>query len=86
MENSAPIQPETAVVMQWIKDMQFVLSANLHDGQVLANYPYDNYGEYWVSKEEGAGSHLRGLDLSLSYTEMVNLLIFCYHTVVSCLG
>lgn len=35
-------QPETAHVMRWIAANSFVLSANLHTGALLVNYPYDD--------------------------------------------
>ena len=66
-------EPETQAVMQWIADYPFVLSANLHSGSLVANYPYDNnQGEedtYTATPDDDIFRHL-ALSYSLNHPSM----------------
>ncbi|XP_015422288.1 PREDICTED: carboxypeptidase D, partial [Myotis davidii] len=63
-----PTQPETIAVMSWMKAHPFVLSANLHGGSLVVNYPFDD-------DEQGFATYSKSPDdavfqqIALSYSK-----------------
>ena len=66
-------QPETKAIIQWLKDYPFVLSANIHNGALVANYPYDNSEDrrdvYTASPDDDVFRQL-ALTYSMAHTTM----------------
>ncbi|MAV65195.1 MAG: hypothetical protein CBD97_03770 [Pelagibacteraceae bacterium TMED237] len=59
-------EPETRAVMDWSKNRNFVLSANMHTGALVVNYPFDgpNSGQYSACPDDELF-----VDLALTYSE-----------------
>jgi hypothetical protein len=54
--DDGPHEPEVRSVARWILSTPFVLSANLHEGDLVANYPFD------MSRVEGQNQYAKSPD------------------------
>ncbi|KAB0798730.1 hypothetical protein PPYR_06610 [Photinus pyralis] len=45
VENMYPTQPESDAIQRWMDKIPFILSASLHGGALVANYPFDTVKE-----------------------------------------
>ncbi|CAJ1074590.1 probable carboxypeptidase X1 [Xyrichtys novacula] len=50
-QEDAFVAPETRAVISWMQDIPFVLSANLHGGELVVTYPFDCTRD-WAPQED----------------------------------
>ncbi|KAI6175688.1 putative effector protein [Aphelenchoides bicaudatus] len=55
-DENQKFEPEVKAVGEWTLSLPFVLSANLHEGDLVANYPFD------ASRVEGASEYAKSPD------------------------
>lgn len=70
-------EPETLAVMSWIKSYSFQLSANLHGGSLVSNYPFDDtpsgQSVYSKSPDDAAFRMLAESYSLVSYSNIQNV-------------
>lgn len=70
-------QPETKAIMNWLHQYPFVLSASMHGGSLVANYPYDGNADqvdrYTKSPDDDVFRHL-----ALVYSKVITGLTSLY--------
>lgn len=68
-------QPETLAIMTWTSSIPFVLSASLHGGTIVANYPFDDNknfkSTYSKSPDDETFKQLARAYASVSITEFI---------------
>lgn len=65
--------------MKWIKTWPFVLSANLHGGSLVANYPYDDNSDGRDGIESLTPDNDVFVHLASTYSNVsISLSFYCY--------
>jgi hypothetical protein len=70
-----PFQMETLAVANWIATHPFVLSANFHGGDLVANYPYDdtaNHSSFYAASPDDRTFSTLALFYSELHAQMAN--------------
>ena len=70
--DSKRYEPEVRAVMHWSLVYPFVLSANLHGGALVANYPYDNHVKDSKAKESKSPDDQTFRMLAKAYSHVNN--------------
>eukprot|EP01089_Gocevia_fonbrunei_P012604 TRINITY_DN3025_c0_g1_i1.p1 TRINITY_DN3025_c0_g1~~TRINITY_DN3025_c0_g1_i1.p1 ORF type:complete len:457 (+),score=79.41 TRINITY_DN3025_c0_g1_i1:49-1419(+) len=66
-QSNTPTEPEVLALMEWSSSRRFVMSANLHGGSVVANYPFDGTADHRSGKISKSPDHAVFRALSLTY-------------------
>ena len=67
------VQPETEAVIEWVMSVPFVISANFHGGDLVANFPYDEACDGEARHYEGAVFILAQQLLLMKLNDQVHL-------------
>ncbi|UXI19556.1 hypothetical protein NH340_JMT05499 [Sarcoptes scabiei] len=69
IEIKSVMQPETLAIKEWLNRTQFVLSANIHGGALVVNYPFDGSAEIESEHLESTPDHDVFLHLAMTYAK-----------------
>ncbi|KAM9323751.1 carboxypeptidase N catalytic chain [Gastrophryne carolinensis] len=74
------VEPETLATINWMERINFVLSANLHGGALVANYPFDKSNELRVRGYRRTSSYSATPDDSL-FRELAKKYSYAHQTM-----
>lgn len=80
-------EPETEAVMNWTRSIPFVLSANLHNGALVANYPYDDSAKDFIRGHDSITVRNPTEDnkmfkyLALTYSNVIQFFLYTSYEV-----
>lgn len=83
-EKEDPMERETKSVIAWLHSIPFVLSANLHGGSLVANYPFDGNSKFKDQGYEGTPDDPTFRMLALAYSKVKDQFLQFYYSFHAC--